>query len=757
MGHTMKQTPLLAIGLTVAAGFAWLLACGPFPTDLEPVVSRHPADPRAYASGDLGVVRQDFSIADLLQAYRTIAPPSPDPQTVAPADAPSSVDADSPDPARKWAVVSSALLGTPGADREPPAIDQSRQVPGSPYQTFDNCPDDAFATALRTLDARRSHFGDGSAPLREWVGAQAAVFENCHQGPLVLPPAPAAAADDLSRADRAYQTAAAYFYATEYEQAAVRFRAIAADRTSPWRPVGRYLAARANIRYATVPKEDIDNDRLALAEIDLRAALADPAAARIHRSARGLLAFVAARIHQVDRLHELSARLIAPAAIDGQDLYDYRFILNHPRDPRLTGGARYQSMGDDDLTDWLLTMSSASEAATTRAIERWRASKAPQWLVAALWHVRDAHAEANGLLAATQRLDPRSPAAPTVAFLRVRLLTSLGRPRDARAVLASLPVRSESGFSAETVNLFNAERLLLAENLDQFLAAAPRAVAMPWGSLVPRIPNGRLATGPRSHDEPIFDEDAATMLAEHFPLTRLVDAALSSRLPPRLRLRVAMAAFTRALMLRRDEAGVRLLPVLRDLAPALRPDLDRYARADAGDDRYRAGVVFLLNTPGATVDVRGAEDDQWFDVIEPARDFDHVFRRNWWCDRNGFFHFPTSTNPSQVVELLYPGGIGPPAFISRTERAAAERERRAILADGPPRVVLARAAIRLANEHRDDPAAPDSLARVVDGWRWTCGEEDHATPPLPQQAFTTLHRLFPTSAAAQRTRVWYKE
>ena len=57
----------------------------------------------------------------------------------------------------------------------------------------------------------------------------------------------------------------------------------------------------------------------------------------------------------------------------------------------------------------------------------------------------------------------------------------------------------------------------------------------------------------------------------------------------------------------------------------------------------------------------------------------------------------------------------------------------------------------------DDPAAPEALARVVDGWRWTCGEAATTTPPLPQQAFALLHRLFPKSEAAQRTKYWYRD
>ena len=91
--------------------------------------------------------------------------------------------------------------------------------------------------------------------MREWVRAQDAVFANCQGDPLVLPDPAPPSADPLARADRAYQTAAAYFYATRYDEAAKRFQAIAADTTSPWRPYGRYLAARALIRSGTIPEK----------------------------------------------------------------------------------------------------------------------------------------------------------------------------------------------------------------------------------------------------------------------------------------------------------------------------------------------------------------------------------------------------------------------------------------------------------------------------------------------------------------------
>jgi hypothetical protein len=753
----VKRILALGIASVIAGCTAWLLACGPRAVDLVPVRSGGPADERAYAKGDLGVVRPDFSFRYLLQAYRTLAPRSPGPAAVT---TPAVTDPGSssfwPDPVAAWAKNRTELLGTAVATSDRAVDSQNRRVPGSDYQTFLNCPDDAFAGALWTLKARSERFGLDSAQVRDWTRAQAAVFENCHDGPLVLPAPAAVGADELIRADRAYQTAAAYFYATQYEEAVRRFRTIADDRGSAWRPTGRYLAARANIRFATVPTASPDQDRLAAAETDLRAVLADTAAAPLHRSARGLLGFVAARIHPIERLHELSTRLTAAGAPADQDFYDYRFILDAVSS-QASPFPRTEVVRGDDLTDWLTVMRQRDEAATARALERWHADKAPVWLVAALWRVDGTDPDADALLEAARLIDRRSPAFPTVAFLRVRLLASLGRARDARAALASLPARPAPGFGAETINLFKAERLMLAENLDQFLANAPRAIVVEWSDPY-RFPNGRLRVESKSHDQPVFDEDAATILAEQLPLARLVDAALSPALPPRLRQRVAVAAFTRAIVLRRGEAGARLVPVLRETAPMLRADLDRYARAGSADERYSAGVLFLLNTPGATVDVRGDEDDFWFEVVEPAREFDHTFRRNWWCDVNGRFHNKPYDGASEAVRLLYADGrVSAPAFVTAAERAAAERERLAILAEGRPGTWLARAALRIAHARRKDPAVAEVLARVVDGWRWTCRGDDDSETPLPQQAFTLLHRLFPNSEAAHRTAYWYRD
>jgi len=154
--------------------------------------------------------------------------------------------------------------------------------------------------------------------------------------------------------------------------------------------------------------------------------------------------------------------------------------------------------------------------------------------------------------------------------------------------------------------------MMLARTLDEFLQNAPRAVVLtgePFGKIV-------------------LDEDAAVTFTDRFSLDRLVDAAVSARLPSRLRAQVAVAAWSRAIVLRRDDAGRRVAPVLRTLAPALRVDLDRYLKAATPDDRHVAGVFLLLRTPGMRPTIL-IGDVVSYDIKAPATKFDRTFHQNW--------------------------------------------------------------------------------------------------------------------------------
>jgi hypothetical protein len=187
------------------------------------------------------------------------------------------------DPLKEWTAACHRVLGGAALDVNP-----FRHLPD--YYGFQNCADDGFRNAARTLQARITQYGRSNSEVREWARAQVAVFRNCSEETLVVPEPTGPAADSGIRADRAYQTAAAYFYAMQYDEAARRFQAIASDRSSPWRPYGRYLAARARIRRATLAADDQEAMRLfTSAEADLNATLDDPDAVAMHRAAQALL------------------------------------------------------------------------------------------------------------------------------------------------------------------------------------------------------------------------------------------------------------------------------------------------------------------------------------------------------------------------------------------------------------------------------------------------------------------------------------
>ena len=620
------------------------------------------------------------------------------------------------------------------------------------YVTPTNCLDDAFDTAVRTFEERQSRFGAGSAALRAWVRAQAAVFANCEEEPLSLPEAAAADADALTKADRAYQTAAAYFYGMQYEEAARRFRAIADDVSSPWRPYGRYLAARSVLRIATMgPGQAAENPGvLAAAEKEFQAVIADPVAAPVHNSARGLLSFVRIRLRPLEELRTMATRITTTRdEVPVADLDTFIYLLDHQGPPAAGFGpdqsrALEAARDASDLVDWLDGFSNPYPMARDRAIAQWQQQRSMPWLVAALMQLHGGHESADALLDAAAQVPSTSPAFATVSFLRVRLLIGLDRIAEARRLLATLPDAPAAGVAQETINLYRGERLMVAASFEEFLKAAPRLsipVAFEFGDTPAPVVS--------------FDEDAAAVLGQRLPLDRLVDAAVSPALPARLRQRVAIAAFTRAILLERHDSARRVAPVLRSLAPPLAADLDRYMREATADARRRAALLLILRTPGMTRDVRGLDDRFTMKVVEPRRAFEN-FLLPWWCAQ------PIQTPErvagevtSELVHLLYPTHVVPyPAFVTSEERSATEQEASALRATGHASKYLATAALEWARTRPADPEAAEALARVVAGWRRSC--RDEADVDLSRRSFQALHRQFPNSEWAKRTKYWYR-
>jgi len=733
--------------VAVIGAAAYVLACGPFLTELRPVLTVTPADRVGYTRGDLGIVRPQFARRYLLQAYRRLNGRPALANVFGPRP---SVDSrlPSPSPLDEWLAFRAPILKDADAGVTVRPFTTDRSIGN--YQSFPNCLDDAFRAAVATGKARAARFGDGAA-LRDWTLAQDAVFANCSGKELILPKPAPESSDALTRADRAYQTAAAYFYAVRYVEAADAFRAIGEDASSPWRPYGRYMAARVLIREATIP-EKVRPELLERADTELRRVIADPSASVVHESARGLLNFVAVRLHPGERLKTLAASLVGGDTVSDRDLAEYQWVMD-----KLLGDTTDYSYADvrdrdaivrsADLNDWVVAMQGGGPLSLERALAQWKRTRSAAWLVATMWKLPAGHPDAPAALDAAAAIDTSSPAYPTLAFLRARFMAEAGNVGQARTLLASLPSAPGAGFDVEAVNLLAAERMKLATSFEELLLNAPRAIAAAVSDGIPEAPSKRV---------PVFDADAGIVFSERLPLTRLVDASLSSALPDRLRLHVASAAFTRAVLLKRDEDALKLVPALRVLAPSLSADLDRFQQA-APADRHIAAVFLLLRTPGLGTRVTGLEDDVTLAETEPSRKFDHLFRRNWWCGVRQPSYERQATPPQ--VAFVYPGGDVPsPSFLTSGERAAAEQELAALDRIGNGTIYLATEAVAWAKGRPSDQNAAEALAHAVEGTRWAaCFDEKDpkATTRASRAAFQTLHRLFPDSEWAKRTKYWY--
>lgn len=742
-GARRRCLVMLTVLFAVVGGVATVLACGPFLTDLLTVARHEPAYRSPYSSGELGVVKPRFFRRYLVQAYRVFNGRPAMASVITRSEKGAAAW-----PPREWSDLVVRLQG-PLPNEQRSALEASERRIAN-YQSFPNCLSDAYATAVRTLNARIARYPPGSREVQEWLRGQLAVFQNCGGGNLVLPATAPPWADSPLQADRRYQIAAAHFYGMRYEEAASLFHEIAEDRTSPWQPYGRYLAARARIRQASMTDEKTRAAELwAAAETDLKAVRADPAARALHASAAGLLGYVAARARPLDRLRELSRTLAQAAAPRNQDLDDFRWLMD-----RVVGNTtpyayaaidEREALTREDLTDWIVALQGEGDDAAAHALERWRETRALHWLVAALWRTPPSDVSAPALLTAAAGVGRDSPAFATVAVLRARLMIQRGDRAAARQLLVTLPTEPDRGVDAEAINLLRGVWLMVADTFDEFVENAPRAI-------VTAVNIANPSSAQRvSLDRPVFDEDAAYVLNERFPLDRLVDVALSPRLHARLRVRAGVAAFARAIVLRRPDAALRVAPALRELAPQLRDDLQRYIAASDATERHRAGILLLLRTPGMHAFVRTLDNDATYVVNEPARRFDLTGYRPgaWWCwiDR---------PHRSDLTDILYGDRpIADPVFLSAAERRRAAEELAMFRAAGDARAFLAAEAIAWARAVPADPNAAEALARAVEGWRRTCGSS-LVESDLPRRAFRTLHRQYPKSEWARRTLYWYR-
>ena len=642
--RTWSLRRLVAVALAAAAVPASLLvlkviACGP---DYEPevfVTENHPDQPARFVEGHLGILETTYYHAELVIAYRYLSGGKLS-ATEKAAYVPAMQASDNPydwdeqhnkaatSAVNEW--VSARAAVAPGMSS--PAVSENRTVKQKigtySYQGRElNCPDGAFVTAAKTLQARAQTWGADSAELKEWLRGQDAVFANC-TGAATMPDPPQSEWDAPAahRRDRAYQIAAANFYAGNYGDAIAEFIAIGKDKGSPWSRWGEYLAARAEVRKAGRNGQTadfgknatFDNAGLQAAESGLLKIESETADPEIRHAAQTELNFILVRLDPSKRLDAAGAALAGPNPDPdfAQDLADLDVLMD-----RKTGG-------DSDLVLWIEDMQGIppknGNVSHENITNRWRQKQTLPWLVAAL--ARSPLKAGSDLLSAAAGVQPGSPGYLTVINYRAQQMLVAGNDVAARTLLSTTLASLGPDAMVSTRNQFLSLRMQTARNLNEFLADAPRTII---GSGSENADLARCDTQPadatQQPSETLGCRAPATVrrrrrrrLSEHADAARPVaeQAAEGSALPTHLRQAVAEMAWVRALGLNDTAALARMAKLLPGSM-----------RQIAGVNDDFPATLALLKAPG----VRPYLDAGVQRSVSFA-ELDH-FRENWWCGR----------------------------------------------------------------------------------------------------------------------------
>ncbi len=775
-------------------------ACGPyFPITIF-IQYRHPDLPlNIFASGQLGIIQPSYARSYLVVAYRYLSGlpfNSSEQQQLMELWAHRLGREDDwlkhkNDAYQEWL---DARNGFATASKFPEVKRDENALAGykpsaSQYSEFENCSEDAFLTAVKTLQARSKQFGQQSEEFRSWLEAQDTVFHNCggtfsasgalevpNEAPKQLPP--------LLRSDRDYQIAAAYFYDGDWPEAERRFQIIARDPSSPWRGIAAIVAVRAKLRSITLNESSSQHSEKDLGPIDaeLRSLEKEPSMRPLLPAIWRMLGYVEFRLNPGARRLEL-ANIIEHARQRStlrEDLDDYTLLLDRaigdesdedaPSGPQTAATKSYGksalSRAHSSMTDWILTFQAADESATTHALAEWNQSHSLPWLIASLSKATPQTPALSQLLEAAAAIPPSSPAYLTVSFHRARLLAQSGDESAARQLVDSTLVATPLQGLPSAANLFNALRMKLATTLDEFLQFAPRPPGVvafgddgrdlpdPAEWCTYGSPELQAACRARRSPPPLFDSDAATVLTEGIPTRLLAHAAASPRLPQNLRLQVAESTWVRAILLNDESVARQLAPILSSLSPALAPGLKSYV--DAGySSRLFTAVLLILHHPELHPYISAGIGRQ-----TPPSQMDS-FHDNWWCS----FAAPASEDTWGSYYTMYTHINGPlltvypdkklysPDFLSNAEKISAQSEWDALTKLDTAPNWLASQVLSFAKSNPRDPRVPESLHYIVRATHLGC--TDVESKRYSKATFQLLHSRYPHNEWTEKTPYWY--
>jgi hypothetical protein len=348
-------------------------------------------------------------------------------------------------------------------------------------------------------------------------------------------------------------------------------------------------------------------------------------------------------------------------------------------------------------------------------------------------------------------VSPASPAWTSLTYYRLGLLPAGAPARtEIENVLAQLKTNHAS---RNTLNLFTMLARQKAESLDQFARLAPMEPVGEEDDLYGPLPSAdAAATGaklPTMAGLPVnvagverLDSETAIVLNRQLPLSDLISLVLTSKWSKQLRFELAMAVWTRAVLLDQPEQARRLTATMIEGEPGWKPWLTAYDSAATPDERHVAALLALMRFPSVRPYVNaGAGREEGFVGYSSYRD-------NWWCAGMGWFDYSTSHN----FGAPYPNPNKPPqtaslVFVTPAMATDAEREDTAL--DSIPNApeYFGNQALDWVRNHPQDARNAEVLGFAFRAMRNGCNIEDLV--PLRHDVFNLLHKDYPNSSWAK--------
>lgn len=665
---------------------------------------------------------------------------------------------------------------------EPEAkIETDKLIPES-YQYFSNCLSDSFNNAAKTLEARIAAYGLNEN-VKEWVKGQDKVFSNCDAAG-AIPDNLATDYPEWLKKDRQYQIAAAKFYAADFPAARKDFEQIEQDENSVWNKTARLVGARTYIRQASFieitgePEKKAEDEvkrkqqveLLRVAETRLQTILSDASMVDFHKSAQRLFNLVKYRLDTPERQNELAETLAGTTGNQNiyNDLTDYIWSLEVPESEAESkgeaidqkaaeeAGKQYdydyqlklrdlpENIRKNDLTDWLFTYQ--AEDGFQHAFEKWKETHKLHWLVAALIHTEQNAPQTSELLSEAAKIKRGSPAFATVRYQQIRLLLDNEKRGDARQLLDEILAADFKSFPVSTQNKFLAQRMIVAENLDEFLKFAQRKAATFIWSDDGNERGDDLKNNKELlpwQNRTMFDEDSVAFFNERMPLSVLREAALSPQLPEHLKKFLVIAVWTRAFALGNEAIEREFTPLMSRYAPEFSPVFSRYAAATNKTEREAAALAAILSYPVIQIHVPigYGREDSVPTVIDSNRG-------NWWCVK-----YETDGEESNYDRYPFNYPQKYPIFLTKSQIMQADGELSQLKANGNSATFLARRAVEFANKNPAFSQTPEILHLAVRATRYGCTDKE--TTNYSKQAFTILHKRFPQSPWTKKTPYWF--